>query len=85
MTMNRSIEINFKVNDIVHIRGWTDMIEEHGTNTEGKSISIPFTFTSEMEPFCEERARITEVRYSSSKDLNFYVLDFVDILGRVDF
>ncbi len=75
----------FKVNDTIHIREWDDMASQYEIKDSGRSIRIPFTFTTEMRTFCGEEARITSVGYSQNKGQNYYVLDFVDILGNVDY
>ncbi len=75
----------FKANDIIHIREWDDMAGEFETKDNGKSIVIPFTFTSAMRIFCEKKARVTNVGYSRSKNQTYYGLDFEDVPGDADY
>ncbi len=65
-----------ELGDTVTIRDWGDMAEEFGTHDGGRVISMPFSFTNEMNKFCSKKAMILTINYSSSQGIEKYGLGF---------
>lgn len=63
-----------KVDDLVTIRSWDDMMAEFGPDKDG-DISCPWCFVQDMKDYCGETLRVMEVYPVEVIDQCCYILD----------